>query len=149
MLAPVENSKEDYSMRRIAALIVRFTVVFFTIAAIASAQATTGTINFHLLLGDGSSEESLTLDGGNYTDLIMSNMIAGVMYGHLVQEYAGVSGIQYNKDYLYGSIMAQLLQENIATEDYESSSDLIDPLPDQQAVMSVGQGGPIRSITTP
>jgi hypothetical protein len=103
---------------------------------------TTGTINFHLLLGVGTAEDSLALTGDNYTDLIMSNYIAGVMYGHLVEEY--YPGIQFNKDYLYGSIMGQLLQENLATEDYESSSTLIDPSPDQQAVMGAGQGGPYQ-----
>ncbi|MGA3081978.1 MAG: ricin-type beta-trefoil lectin domain protein [Terracidiphilus sp.] len=108
------------------------------------AGTTTGTINFHLLLGVSGSTagDSMTLTGGNFNDLIMSNMIAGVMYGHLVEE--GYPGIQFNKDYLYGSIMGQLLQENIETELYESSSNLIDPSADQQAVMSVGQGGPYQ-----
>jgi hypothetical protein len=131
-------------MRYKLAMSLSTAVLFLTTTAAASAQTTTGTIGFHLLLGDGSAEETLTLNGGNYTDLIMSNMIAGVMYGHLVQEYAAVPGIQFNKDYLYGSIMAQLLQENIATEDYESSSSLIDPSSDQQAVMDEGQGGPYQ-----
>jgi hypothetical protein len=62
----------------------------------------------------------------------------------LIEEYAPIPGLQFNKDYLYGSIMGQLLQENIATEDYESTSALIDPSPDQQAVMAVGQGGPYQ-----
>lgn len=106
--------------------------------------ATTGAIHFHLLLGVGNAQDTMTLDGGNFTDLIMSNMIAGVMYGHLVQEYAPVPGLQFNKDYLYGSVMAQLLQENLATEDYQSSGNLIDPSPDQQAVMATGQGGPYQ-----
>ena len=109
-----------------------------------SAGTTTGSIDFHLLLGEGNGQDSLTLGGNNYTDLIMSNMIAGVMYGHLIREYAAIPGIQFNKDYLYGSIMAQLLQENIATEDYQSSGNLIDPAAEQQAVMSVGQGGPYQ-----
>lgn len=108
----------------------------------ASGGSTTGTINFHLLLGAGSAQDQLPLTGDNYTDLIMSNIIAGVMYGHLVQEY--YPGIQFNKDYTYGSILAQLLQENIATQYYVSSSTLIDPSPNQAAVMSVGQGGPYQ-----
>jgi chitodextrinase len=103
---------------------------------------TTGTIGFHLLLGIGQAEDSLTLDGGNYTDLIMSNVIAGVMYSHIVQE--GFPGVQFNRDYLVGSLMGQLLQENIETEDYEAGSTLIDPSPNQQAVMGKGQGGPYQ-----
>ena len=89
------------------------------------AGSTTGTIHFHLLLGVGNAQDSLTLDDGNFTDLIMSNIIAGVMYGHLIQEYAPIPGVQFNKDYLYGSIMGQLLQEDLATEEYQSSSNLI------------------------
>jgi hypothetical protein len=115
-----------------------------TVGSSTPAGATTGTIHFHLLLGVGNPQDSIPLDGDNFTDLIMSNMIAGVMYGHLIQEYAPISGIQFNKDYLYGSVMGQLLQENLATQDYASSSNLIDPSPDQQAVMGAGQGGPYQ-----
>jgi hypothetical protein len=115
-----------------------------TVTGGAPAAVTTGTIHFHLLLGVGSPQDSISLDGDNFTDLIMSNMIAGVMYGHLIQEYAPVPGVQFNKDYLYGSVMGQLLQENLATQDYVSSSNLIDPSPDQQAVMGAGQGGPYQ-----
>jgi hypothetical protein len=101
-----------------------------------------GTLNFHLLLGVGTAQDQIVLTGGNYTDLIMSNMIAGVMYGHLIQEY--YPGMQFQKDYLYGSILGQLLQENIATEYYVDTSNLLDPSPNQQAVMGAGQGGPYQ-----
>ncbi|MBL1256361.1 fibronectin type III domain-containing protein [Methylocystis sp. Sn-Cys] len=101
-----------------------------------------GTINFHLWLGVNTAQDSLTLTGGNFDDLIASNVIAGVMYSHLVKE--GFPGVQFNNDYLIGSIFAQLLQENIETQLYTSSSDLIDPSPLQQAVMGVGQGGPYQ-----
>ncbi len=115
-----------------------------TLGTVTKTGGTTGKIQFHLLLGVGNAQDSLTLDGDNFTDLIMSNMIAGVMYGHMIQEYAPVPGLQFNKDYLYGSIMAQLLQENIATQEYQSSSNLLDPGADQQAVMGTGQGGPYQ-----
>ncbi|WP_169788454.1 chitin-binding protein [Amantichitinum ursilacus] len=72
----------------------------------------------------------------------MSNIIAGVMTGHLVQTY--YPGIQFNKDFLYGSILGQLLQENIETGLYKATGDLIDPSADQQAVMGQGQGGPYQ-----
>jgi len=106
---------------------------------------TSGTINFHLLLGVpawNTAQDQLVLTGGNYNDLIMSNFIAGVMYGHLIQEYT--PGMQFNKDYLYGSLMGQLLQENLATEYYSNSSSLIDSNVNQQSVMGVGQGGPYQ-----
>ncbi len=105
-------------------------------------SASSGTLNFHLLLGAGVAEDQIVLNGGNYDDLIMSNVIAEVMYGHLIGE--GYPGVQFNKDYLIGSIFGQLLQENIETELYQASSDLIDPSSLQQAVMAVGQGGPYQ-----
>ncbi len=107
-----------------------------------SGGGTTGTVNFHLMLGVGAAQDKLTLDGDNYTDLIMSNLVAGVHYGHLLNEWT--PGLQYNKDYLYGSIWGQLLQENLATYMYQASSNLIDPAPEQQAVMGTGQGGPYQ-----
>lgn len=110
-----------------------------------SAGASSGTIVFHLLLGVSGSEtpgDSITLTGDNYTDLIASNYVAGVMYGHLVQEHT--PGMLFDKDYLYGSIFGQLLQENLATELYSSSSALIDSSPLQQSVMGAGQGGPYQ-----
>jgi hypothetical protein len=107
-----------------------------------SGGGSTGTINFHLMLGASVAQDKITLDGDNYTDLILSNMVAGVTYGHLVQEY--YPGELFQKDYLYGSIMGQLLQENLATQDYLASGNLIDPASDQQAVMGAGQGGPYQ-----
>jgi hypothetical protein len=109
-----------------------------------AAGASSGTLSFHFLLGvSGSSAgDQLTLDGDGYTDLIASNIVAGVMYGHLVRAYT--PGMQFDEDYLYGSIFGQLLQENLATELYSASSDLIDSSPDQQAVMGTGQGGPYQ-----
>jgi chitodextrinase len=101
-----------------------------------------GTINFHLLLGAGAAQDQIILNGGNYDDLIMSNIIAGVMYSHLIGE--AYPGVQFNKDYMVGSIFGQLLQENIETQLYQASSNLIDPSPDQQAVMGMGQGGPYQ-----
>jgi len=64
------------------------------------------------------------------------------MYGHLLKEFT--PGLQFNTDYLYGSLLGQLLQENIATEYYTNSSSLIDSSPNQQAVMGAGQGGPYQ-----
>lgn len=107
-------------------------------------SGSTGTISFHYYYGASptTAEDSLTLDGDGYTDLIMSNLIAGVMYGHLLQ--AQTPGLQFNKEYLYGSILGQLLQENIATEYYDARSSLIDSNSGQQAVMGTGQGGPYQ-----
>jgi hypothetical protein len=108
------------------------------------AGASRGKIVFHLLLGVSGSTagDSIDLGADAYTDLIASNLVAGVMYGHLVTKLT--PGILFEKDYLYGSIFGQLLQENLATELYDKSSSLIDSSPQQQAVMGAGQGGPYQ-----
>ena len=109
------------------------------------AGASSGTLSFHLLLGVAGSDtpgDTLSLAGDNYTDLIASNFVAGVMLGHLIRKHT--PGMQFDEDYLYGSIFGQLLQENLDTELYTSTSDLIDPSPLQQAVMGTGQGGPYQ-----
>ncbi len=104
-----------------------------------------GTIGFHLLLGVAGADQpgdALKLDGDGYTELAMSNFVAGAMLGHLLESYT--PGMRLDRDYLYGSVFAQLLQENLATEEYVAGSRLIDSAADQQAVMGVGQGGPYQ-----
>ena len=105
---------------------------------------TTGSIGFHYYYGTSPTtpQDSMVLDGDTYTDLILSNLTAGVMYGHLIQK--ATPGILFNKDYLYGSILGQLLQENIATEYYTKGSTQLAPSPLQAPVMGAGQGGPYQ-----
>eukprot|EP00475_Leptophrys_vorax_P018361 TRINITY_DN2507_c0_g1_i1.p1 TRINITY_DN2507_c0_g1~~TRINITY_DN2507_c0_g1_i1.p1 ORF type:complete len:636 (+),score=180.53 TRINITY_DN2507_c0_g1_i1:65-1972(+) len=108
----------------------------------AAGSGSVGTIQFHYSFGVSSSVESLKLDGDVYTDLIMSNMIAGVMLGHLIQGFS--PEVQFNKDYVYGTVFGQLLQENLETPLYHGASRGIDPDPSQAAVFGVGQGGPYQ-----
>jgi hypothetical protein len=105
---------------------------------------TMGSIGFHYYYGVSptSPQDTMTLDGDTYTDLILSNLTAGIMYGHLIQK--ATPGVLFSKDYLYGSILAQLLQENIATEYYTKGSTQLAPSPLQAAVMGAGQGGPYQ-----
>lgn len=88
---------------------------------------------------DGNTYAKLTL-GTNYDDLIVSNYIAGAMLGHLVRLH--VPGIAINRDHLYGSIFAHLLQENINTADYQASNQQIEANPGH--LMDPGQGGPYQ-----
>ncbi len=105
---------------------------------------TSGSIGFHYYYGVSptSPQDTMVLDGDTYTDLILSNLTAGVMYGHLIQK--ATPGVLFSKDYLYGSILAQLLQENIATQLYTKGSTQLAPSPLQAAVMGAGQGGPYQ-----
>jgi hypothetical protein len=114
-------------------------------ASIAPSSASIGKIYYHFnppVTSTSGLLEDLNLAGDNYTDLIESNFIAGAMLARTINET--FPGVQYDKDYLYGTMFGQLLQENIETSLYTSSSNLIDPSSQQAAVMSVGQGGPYQ-----
>jgi hypothetical protein len=106
---------------------------------------TSGVLYFHAFVPESDPaifQDTMNLSGDRYTDLIMSNYIAGVVLGQAILE--SFPNMQFNKDYLYGTIFGQLLQENIATQLYESNLDLIAPDPSQQSVMGIGQGGPYQ-----
>jgi len=110
-------------------------------------QTSAGVLYFHAYVPQTSTSafnlgDTMNLSGDTYTDLIMSNYIAGVLLGHMIVE--SFPNMQFNKDYMYGTIFAQLLQENIETELYTPSSIFIDPSSVQAAVMGSGQGGPYQ-----
>ena len=110
-------------------------------------QTSAGVLYFHAYVPQTSISafklgDSMNLSGDTYTDLIMSNYIAGVLLGHMIVE--SFPTMQFNKDYMYGTIFAQLLQENLETELYTPSSNLIAPSSLQVAVMGSGQGGPYQ-----
>ena len=112
---------------------------------VATAGGSTGTIYYHFyppITNPAKAQDSLSLAGDNYTDLIMSNYIGGALLGRTLNEL--YPGLQFDKDYLYGTLWGQLLQENIETTLYTAGQELIDPSPLQQAVMGVGQGGPYQ-----
>ncbi len=114
-------------------------------AAKRRAAGSTGIIYYHFyppIKSRSKAADSLNLAGDNYTDLIMSNYVAGAVLGRTLTEL--YPGVQFDKNYLYGSLWGQLLQENIDTTLYTDNQDLIDPSPLQQAVMGVGQGGPYQ-----
>ena len=114
-------------------------------ASVAPSSASIGKIYYHFnppVTSTSGLLEDLNLAGDNYTDLIESNFIAGAMLARTINET--FPGVQFDKDYLYGTMFGQLLQENIETSLYTSNSNLIDPSSQQAAVMSVGQGGPYQ-----
>ncbi len=112
-------------------------------------SASSGTLYYHAYLpitsvNDFAQGNSMNLTGGNYDDLILSNYIAGAMLSHLIDEKYPLLKGKYDRDYVDGMILGQLLQENLSTELYKSSLDVIDPSPKQAAVMGTGQGGPYQ-----
>lgn len=114
------------------------TPVEYTVQSSAS-----GEVHYHLNLPYGSGNvETLTL-APKYTDLIISNYVAGVLLGHMIHKKD--SKLKFNKDYIYGSLFGQLLQENIDTAGYINTSDWINANDAQRAsLLASGQGGPYQ-----
>lgn len=102
-----------------------------------------GTINYHLNLPYGSGNvEKLNLSS-NYTDLIISNYVSGALLGRLINEKD--PQLKFDKDYVYGSNFAQLLQENINTAGYTNTTDWINATATERAsLLAAGQGGPYQ-----
>lgn len=115
---------------------------FQTIEGGSGNVVSSGYVDFHLHIGVSPPQDRMVLEGERYTDLIMTNYVAGAMLGHLINSY--YPGIKYDRDYLYGSVFAQLLQENMSSELYDPAQDLLAPHPTQQPVMAAGQGGPYQ-----
>ncbi|HBM15531.1 MAG TPA: hypothetical protein DD381_04190 [Lentisphaeria bacterium] len=81
----------------------------------------------------------------NYKDLIISNVVAGVLLGHLISNDQNYSNLKYNKDYLYGALFAQLLQEDIDASSYINTTDWLTPNESiRNILLAPGQGGPYQ-----
>lgn len=79
----------------------------------------------------------------NYTDLIISNYTAGALLGRMLKEKD--PSLVFNRDYVYGSLFGQLLQENINTGDYTNTTDWINADANQRkSLLAAGQGGPYQ-----
>ena len=102
-----------------------------------------GVLSYHLNLPYGSGNvETLNLSS-NYTDLIISNYTAGALLGRMLKEKE--PKLTVSRDYLYGSLFGQLLQENINTGGYSHSSDWINPdAVARNSLLASGQGGPYQ-----
>ncbi len=112
-------------------------------------NTSSGAIYYHLTfpvdIQGSQTAEALVLDEGNYNDLIMSNYVAGALLGHLVRNNEKYGKIKFSRDYLYGSIFGQLLQENISTSSYSPSTNWINTDASiREILLSPGQGGPYQ-----
>jgi len=106
-----------------------------------------GKLVFHATFpytGPQPTNDTIFLTDKYFTNLIMSNYVAGALLGHLMNESPQADKITYQKDYLYGSILGQLLQENLQTQAYESGSSFINPPQNYPTLMGAGQGGPYQ-----
>lgn len=101
-----------------------------------------GDLYFHLNLPMGAGNIEKIQLTNNFTDLIISNYVAGAVLGHMMQEK--YPALHFNRDYIYGTAFAQLLQENINTATYVNSSDYINTQAERRTLLAAGQGGPYQ-----
>ena len=103
------------------------------------------TITLKFPINIQTESEKLVLDGGNYNDLIMSNYVAGALFGHLIRNHNKFREVKFSRDYMYGSIIGQLLQENLQTSAYANTSNWINPDESiREMLLAAGQGGPYQ-----
>lgn len=102
-----------------------------------------GKIYYHLNLPYGSGNVETLALSNNYTDLIISNYVAGALLGRMIHEK--VPALKINHDYIYGTLLAQLLQENINTAGYSRNNNFINSGEGERAMLLAGgQGGPYQ-----
>lgn len=107
--------------------------------------ANQGSISYHTPFPynpKSTSIEKLDLSQGNYMNLILPNIVGGVLLGHLIQER--YPKINVDNDYIYGSLFGQLLQENISTADYHGDATYINNPTERAQLLAAGQGGPYQ-----
>ncbi|MSP52753.1 MAG: hypothetical protein EXR81_00680 [Gammaproteobacteria bacterium] len=111
------------------------------------APPVSGEVIYHITFPYSPSQttaENIPLDT-TYTDLIMANYVAGTLYGHLIKE--NQPALHFNQDYLQGSLMAQLMQENNNLHTYptaKAKSNNINIEPEYSTLLLPGQGGPYQ-----
>ncbi len=85
--------------------------------------------------------ERLDLSEAKFQPLILSNLVAGVLLAHMIDET--YPGYQFDRPYVYGSLFGQLLQENISTAGFPGGRFINDEVQRGQ-LLAPGQGGPYQ-----
>lgn len=101
-----------------------------------------GALYFHLNLPVGTGNVETVQLSNNFTDLIISNYVSGAVLGNMIR--TTYPKINFNRDYIYGTLWGQLLQENINTGGYVNNTDYINTLTEQKSLLAAGQGGPYQ-----
>jgi hypothetical protein len=107
---------------------------------------TSGTIVFHIPFPTPKGDSYQLAP--SQVDLLMSEVISGAMLGHLIAEHRRLQNqkpLPLNRDYLYGTLIGQLLQENLQPDYKDSTQEWIDTDASQrQMLLNSGQGGPYQ-----
>lgn len=116
----------------------------FTTSSLAASNESSGEISYHTVMPvdpSGATIEKFDLANKAYQPLVLSNLVAGVLLTHLIDN--AYPNLSYEKDYLTGSLMGQLLQENLESTNYDGG-DLINPENIRYQLLAKGQGGPYQ-----
>lgn len=116
-----------------------------------SSSTASGTLSYKLLLPAGGNSPTTLILSTNYTDLLISNYVAGALIGRLITDT--YPGVQFNKDYLYGTLFAQLLQESNGANEYSNTGSrqnwIIQDPATLAPLMAPTQGGPYQINSYP
>ncbi|HBM16857.1 MAG TPA: hypothetical protein DD381_11010 [Lentisphaeria bacterium] len=120
--------------------------ITITVSKTTEPTTDTGKVYYHLTFPVSVNATSSFMPlNDNFKDLIMSNFVAGVLLGHLINHDSTYYALKYSKDYLYGSLFAQLLQEDLDANIYLKTTDWITPNESYRKILlSPGQGGPYQ-----
>lgn len=78
-----------------------------------------------------------------YIDLLLSNIVAGSLLEYLINKHNPL--LRFNREYIIGTLFAQLLQENLDTTKYDPSTQWINPdIGIRTMLLASGQGGPYQ-----
>ena len=110
-----------------------------------------GTLTYKVLLPAGSNAPTTLTLSSNFTDLLTSNYVAGALIGRMISDT--YPGVQFNKDYLYGTLFAQLLQESNGANNYSNVGPrqnwIIQDPATLAPLMAATQGGPYQINSYP
>ena len=113
---------------------------------VADVPTATNEVIYHVVFpftdGQGAAETIPLSD--DYRSMVVANLMAGVLYGHMVTE--AYPGLHFDPDYLYGSVLGQLMQENSDLHHYPDASQHgnINEGDVYNQLLSPGQGGPYQ-----
>ncbi|GGF89665.1 MULTISPECIES: hypothetical protein [Cysteiniphilum] len=111
---------------------------------IVNQQSNYGKLTYHVgfpVSDYAHSAESIELSDPKFAPLILSNYVAGELLNYMIKTHYPQWSV--DKDYIAGSLFAQLLQENISTSNYPGGL-FINNETARKQLLNAGQGGPYQ-----
>ena len=83
-----------------------------------------GALRYQINFGDGMSKAPFVNLTDDKTNIVVSNYVAGAMLWHLIHKIN--PSLNLSKDYVYGALLGQLLQNSDSMDEFSGSTDWID-----------------------